>query len=359
VSDTPVRSALLLAAILLAAMPCMAGASVRLEGLGPNLFGIVDDEVADLLGYPQLNALSSDWAAGFDLPTYDFCHIYAKSPGPVSVAGVVTAEDWMDGVQGIPSIAVAASRARWAVGVEVTVADFQGMRSSPPFWGPGETTLTGMQFGWWSVGNANLGGRWSGDDFALDATVGADLDRGVYWRVWPDTFIRTGENYDAVITPALRLTLGRGSVRWRYMTACEYNRSWDDIYDTIGGRVHMSESWTRYVLSAVAGPEYWPNRNLFVAAALRMQAVSQLSTWSWRLRVPVGMEWNQGPWTLRLGAEASALLTTSGGLKADFERNLYFGLGIRPAPHVTIDLVPSLDDAANLRAWQLGVRADF
>lgn len=358
-NDTPVRSALVLAAILLVATPCIAGASVRLEGLGPDLVGIVEDEVADLLGYPQLNALASAWAVGFDLPTYDFCHVYARSPGPVSVAGIVTAENWTDGVQGIPSIVAAGSHGRWAVGAELTLADFQGMRSTPPFWGPSETTLSGVQFGWWKVGNGNLGGRWSGDDFALDGTVSADLERGVYWRVSPDTFIRTGENCNAVITPALRLTLGRGSVRWRYMTAYEYTRSWDAFYDTIGGQVHMSQDWTEHVLSAEAGSEYRPDRNLLVAAALQMRAVSQLQTWSWRLRVPAGLEWNQGPWTLRLGAEASVLLTASGGLKAEFDRAVYFGLGIRPTQHMTIDLVPSLDDAANLRAWQLGARVDF
>jgi len=196
----------------------------------------------------------------------------------------------------------------------------------------------------------------------LDGNAGLLLARGYWMRGTLDSFVLCGDSRSTVVSPVLRLTLPRDMVTWRVLASYTHTMLREDFYDTLNGLLFQRRE-TRHQLGLTGGLVFTPRPNFVVTAGLRCHVLPAAHNWSWNLLSPAGFEWNSGPLTLRIGAEASVGFWTSelrhGAVTTYFHNTTYFGLGVRPLPRLSFDFTPCMEDIANLRGWELGATATF
>jgi len=320
-------------------------ASVRMDGLGWNLSDLIDDPVADMLTYPQLNVLSPGRLVGVEMNQLGYYHPYARATGRLSVAATLDA-----GLGGLtascdPSLALATQVGPLSLGASARFA-FIDEPVSPPK----DISWRWITFNH-DVGIAVVGVRWNRPAMALDVNVsGGEYDHYM-WSTdgGSDTLF---ERYCVTsLTPLLRVTWLREHLSWRAIISYGCGGTdWPDHHFYIEERT----------LSLGGGPAFAAG-NLLAVAGLRANASSYGGDWLWDLRLPAGVEWSPGPVVFRLGTYAQCSFRTSaaGATYQGFVGHVSIGLGLRPVEHLRLDFVPDMDNAANLRGWSLAAALDF
>jgi hypothetical protein len=331
-------------------------ASIRMTGLGPNMVGVVDDPVTDMLRYPQLNALEDEWLTGLEMRQPGDYFPFARTPGRLSVAAALDAELEEEGADGDPSLAVSWRTDKLAIGASVTAwainqrprDDWEDLR--------GDTSASWSGYGY-GLGEGTIGCSWSKPGFALDGNIDVDLARGFWWRGTLDSFVQCGDNRSTVISPVLRLTFARDRITWRVLASYSHTFFHEDFYDTLGERSYKRrENW--HTLGLTGGATLRPAPSFLVATELRSRVSPAAQECTWDFLLPAGCEWHHGPLTLRMGAEAGVTLSSAawrhGKIGVRFYNQTYFGLGLTPIPRVSLDFTPYMEDIASLRGWKVG-----
>ena len=108
--------------MVLGLLACGASlASVRMDGLGPNLVDLIDDPVTDLMRYPQLNVLTPGWLVGVEKGWSYYPYVRATGRWSVAAALKATRGDTMYVCS--PSLAVAGQSGRYSFGLALTSVD--------------------------------------------------------------------------------------------------------------------------------------------------------------------------------------------------------------------------------------------
>jgi hypothetical protein len=315
-----------------------------MAGLGWGLAGFVDDPVTDMVVYPQLNVLTPGWLVGIEMSQPGSYGPYFHSHGRWSFAANLDAraagkDGWCD-----PSLAVATQVGLFSLGAGATPG-FIDESTSPPkdiSWGSVSTSH--------DVGDVMVGARWSGVGVSMDGNIGAGEYDNYSWS--------TDGGSDTVLdvlryphlTPSLRVTWLGKQLSWRAIASYEYDR----------GEWSSHETWRQHTLSLKGGPVY-RSKSLLVASRLTARTTSYKGNLFWGTTLAACMEWNTGPVTLRLGTDAAVSFQTARGRTdyGGFKSNMYAGLALRPVEHLRLDFAPDMDNAANLRGWQLAATFDF
>ena len=324
-------------------------ASVRLDGLGPNLVDIIDDPVTDLLLYPQVNVLTPGWLAGIETNQSGYYHPYAsRTTGRWSVAAALDATLGDTLYVYSPSLALSAQAGQLSFGVAATTFGI-GDWAKPPRW-LSEDTAAG--WGAFSTGNwrVTLGARWHGPGFTLDGNVSGGASEELYGGLVPSCYSEV-----KAFTPSLRMSWPGEHLSWRGVV----------VYDYVRDR-HIQPDWTHpqvsdfRTLALVGGPTFTAG-NLLACAGLRAELDPYGHEWAWGFNLPAGIEWNPGPAVFRLGTEPLVVHAPSlpGKVHMAFENHVYIGFGLRPAKRLRLDFMPDMENAANLRAWHLAAALDF
>jgi len=326
-------------------------ASVRMDGLGPNLASLIDDPVTDLLRYPQLSVLTPGWLVGIELNQPGSYHPYARATGRWSVAAALDATLSDSTAHYDPSVALATQVGPVSIGAAATFGFID--EPVPPRLELPDDTMWPYIWKVRDIGKAVLGARWYGPGFTLDGNV-----NGYVWEryVWHQGGILIGRGQNLWLTPALRMSWPGEHLRWRGIASYEYKRhNWPGTY---GG------ASCYHTLSLSGGPTFTAGNLLATAGLHSTVRTQQLSNWLyWDLCLPLGIEWNSGPVVFRLGADAGVSFQTATGWPGadnmEFRNHTYVGLGLRPVEHLRLDFTPDMDNAANLRGWSLAAALDF
>jgi hypothetical protein len=323
--------------VLLGLLACgLSFASVRMAGLGWGLTGMVDDPVTDMMIYPQLNVLTPEWLVGIEMKQPGSYNPYFHSHGRWSFAAdldVYAAEK--DGSCD-PSLAVATQVGPLSLGASARFA-FIDEPVSPPKdirWG-------GISFNH-DIGVAVVGVRWSRPAMTLDFAIsGGEYDHYM-WSTDGGSDTLLDRYFETSLTPLLRATWLRDRLSWRAFMSYTC-----DATDWPGHRASR-----QHTLSLSGGPTFAAG-NLLAVSGLRATVKPQAHYCWWDLRLPVGIEWNPGPFVLRLGADAQY------SSNLGFGSRTYVGLGLRPTEHMRLDFAPDMDNAANLRGWELAAALEL
>jgi hypothetical protein len=331
--------------VLLGMMACgLSFASVRMDGLGPGLVDLVDDPVTDLLRYPQLNVLTPGWLVGVEMNQAGHYFPYARTSGRWSVAAALDATLNDARLYCDPSLALATQVGPVSMGVSAT-ADFLDEPIVPPGDSPPWIYAATVR----EVGEAVIGARWNGPGFVLDCRAGGYEWEAFGWRPSGDSAVLVDRREHPSLTSALRMTWPGEHLSWRGIVDYAYT---DEVWFVGYGLTDM------HTLSLTGGTTFATSA-LLAAGSVRVAATILKYCWIWNLRLPVGVEWSQGPVTLRLGADAAVSFATAGKTYRGFKGHTYVGLGLRPVERLRLDFVPDMDNAANLRAWKLAAAFEF
>jgi hypothetical protein len=352
--DTPVRSSRItavqsrkagLAAAVMGLLICsVAPGSVRLEGLGPNLVDLIDDPVTDLMRYPQLNVLTPGWLVGTEKGPVK-SYPYARITGRWSVAAATEATRGDTMYVCSPSLAAATRSRVLSFGLALTISRLGDWERRP------EWVANHAKAGWeaLSMGNwrANVGCRWNGPGFIVDGNLSGFASEHL-----PDPYI-----YSLMkeLTPSLRVTWSGEHLSWRGLAVFDWERRREYLKDE--NTSPNPYVWRSQTLALVGGPTFILGDSL-ACVGFRAGIGRDNSDWRWGFHLPIGIEWTPGPVVFRLGAEATVdkwwMLQRPG-----FDDGIYFGLGLKPIDRLRLDFVPDMDDAANLRGWELAASYEF
>jgi hypothetical protein len=332
--------------VVLGLFVCSAAlGSVRLDGLGSGLLDIIEDPVADMTRYPQLNVLAPGWLVGVEMNQTGHYRPYARTSGRWSVAAALDATLKDTRVYCDPSLALATQAGPVSLGVSAT-ADFLDepivppKRDSPPW-------IYAVRIR--EVGEAVIGARWYGRGFTLDGSVRGYEWEAFDWRPSGDSAVLVDRHEHPSLTSSLRMTWPGKHLNWRGIVDYAYV----DEVGVIGYGLTDKHS------VSLSGGTAFATATLLAAGGLRVAASDLTYYWTWNLRLPVGIEWSPGPVTLRLGADAAVSFATAKPTYRGFKGHTYVGLGLRPVERLRLDFVPDMDDAANLRGWELAASYEF
>jgi hypothetical protein len=332
----------------------LSPASVRMDGLGPNLAGLIDDPVSDLLSYPQLNVLTPGWLVGVETNQSDYYHPYARTTGRLSVAAALAATLGDTAYDYAPSLALAAQAGKLSIGVATTVSGLGGW-AIPPGWLIQDTTPSWMRFfrGDWQV---TLGTRWNGPGFTLDGDVGGSAGDEFFSHVRHDS-VYIYDYYEwKSLTPSLRIGWPGQRLSWRGIIGYHYLRLRRTGPNWTNPQVSLD-----HTLSLSGGPTFTAG-DLLACAGLRL-ATNPTVPFGLTARLPAGIEWSPGPVIFRLGTDPRVLYSSDPRvpreLRLVFWNSICIGLGLRPVEHLRLDFVPDMDNAANLSGWSLAAAFDF
>jgi hypothetical protein len=327
-----------------------------MDGIGPNLAGIVDDQVTDLLCYPQLNALARGWLVGIEMNQSGDYYPYARTPGPLSLAAALDATLRDSAVDCNPSAALAVQTGQWSIGAGTTVGTL-GNRVVPPEELIGDTSSLLIYTVREGV-RATAGARWAGSGLSVDGNLSGFRRDGLEWRVTRDSVVQAGDYSETSVSPSLRVTVPGEHLCWRGIA------SYTHWYG--GWRYYEWPEYPRettHELALGGGLTYGHGPSLLGAAGLQAAVSPVAHYWSWSFRLPVGLEWDSGPIAARLGADVSLSLRTvkwrGGAIETHFGNRVYFGLGLKPTEHLRLDFVPYMENVADLRGWRLAAALDF
>jgi hypothetical protein len=161
------------------------------------------------------------------------------------------------------------------------------------------------------------------------------------------------------LAPSIRLSLPDGGLCWRGLASCILTIREKRRFDT-------SDTWTsetdlpERALEIAGGLTYVHGSDLLISTGIRARTDRNDLGSGAAVFLPIGLEWYWGHATVRLGVDAwysaygSADWTDSG-----FAKHVYLGMGLRPTEHLRLDFAPDMDDAANLRGWELAGLYEF
>jgi|WetSurMetagenome_2_1015567.scaffolds.fasta_scaffold156361_2 hypothetical protein len=307
-----------------------------------------------------MSAASAAWLGCVEFGKNEHVYVFARTPGPFSAGCVVNAklvDD--DGEYAVPSLALAAGGRRFSVGVAATIGRLT-LPTCPWNWPRDDTNRHWSSSESWSIGDGTVGVRWSGTRYTLDGNIDVARYGEVSWRAeTPDTFARTGDITNTRLTPGVRLSIPDGSICWRglasfVLTVREQRRF--DTPDTWTSKTDLSER----ALELAGGLTYVHGSDLSVSTGVRARAYGNVTGTGVVVCLPVGLEWFWGPAAVRLGVDASyGAFRTEDWAYSGFARRVYMGLGLRPTKRLRLDFAPDMDDAADLRDWQLAGSYEF
>lgn len=347
-----------LAVLLTLAAGVLAGASfaaegeyysLRIRGMGEALAGVLDDAVSDMVRFPQRGCLDPGWLAGLEMYEPGSYYLAARKPGPVALGALVNAV-----LEGQPS---------------VTSGAVASMKTGRFGWGAyGEILDLGTDYG---TGGAEPNLHYSRPHFAWRGRVGAMVPVGAaeldvtlagmqygttLWYGHPDSVPPDREHSIFDISPAMRLSVGRGRFRWRGLVGYRHSRQSSTVYhnsyppDTVWTyRFDMHETWL------TIGTQVDPGYGLLVAAAAS-------GTAEWGLihdehvllfETRVGLEKEVGPLTVRLGPGLRYVYSHLEGTSG-FHPRFSAGLGLHLLPGLRTDFLVNSGDLANLASWRFG-----
>jgi hypothetical protein len=315
-----------------------------MAGLGWGLAGFVDDPVTDMVVYPQLNVLTPGWLVGIEMSQPGSYGPYFHSHGRWSFAANLDAhaagkDGWCD-----PSLAVATQVGPLSLGAGATLG-FIDEPTTPPadiHWG----SVSVLH----DVGDAVVGARWSGAGVSVDGNIGVGEYDDYVWRTDGISDTTLDILRHPYLRPSLRMTWPGKQLSWRAIAS----------YECDHGKWPSHETWRKHTLSLNGGPIY-RSKSLLVASRFTARTTIHEANMYWGTTLAAGMEWNTGPVTLRLGTDAGVSFTTSRGQTdyRGFTSSTYAGLGLRPVERLRLDFAPDMDNAANLRGWQLAASYEF
>jgi hypothetical protein len=334
---------------LLGLLACgLSLASVRLDGLGPNLVDIIDDPVTDLLRYPQLNVLTPGWLVGverdhsFGYPCYN---PYARVTGRWSVAATLRATHGDTMYFCTPSLAVATRSRAFNVGVALTISR-PGDWETRPEWArrDAKTRWEAHSIGNWRAG---VGCRWNGPGLTIDGNLS-----GVANEERRDPYVYS---LAKELNSLLRVTWSGEHLRWRILAAYDWEHRREYIDDeNLNPNPYV---WRSQTLALISGPTFIVG-DLLVCVGLRSGIGRDDGHWKWGFHVPIGIEWTPGLVVFRLGVEG-AVDKWSTLPRPGFDDGIFLGLGLSPTDRLRFDFVPDMDNAANLRGWELAAAFEF
>jgi hypothetical protein len=347
-----VRSGTLKSCVLVCAVWASAAASLRLDAIGPNLAGILDDPVWDFSAYPQLNCLDSGWLAGGEFLTDDRYCLFGRPPGPLSVGAVV------------PMTLKARGDIRLAVPLSVRTRKLTlGATMWVPTWlTPNADTLYrwytdhywARTFDW----SGYLGCHWTRPMFSADAGVALAFQEITNWTVADSVVTVRSRERRQGLKPAVRLTLGRGRLAFRAIASYQHwfvNQV--DYYPYVSPSLIESAELT-------VGLVWRPVGQATLSAAVRAGLHSSLGPFSpWLLEqavvIPVGVEFTPlgSVMTWRLGVDLQ--YDSDFFRRPAFRRHFHAGFAVNPLRNLSIEFLPGLDDAAVLTDWEVAFTVKF
>lgn len=345
----------LIAVLLLLALLALPahGASLRMEALGTDLIGIIDDPGTDMTEYPEGNTFRTDWLTGLELPESDFYGLRVLKPGPFSIGADVFG--YLGMYAGFPHLTVPVSFRAAGLGWGAAIGFPRWFPAAIDTADPVGATAYFPRL----EDHATLGACWLGRGLRLDARLAVSVEQS---ETWVDTGAGARRSTSDVLAsqePSLRLAANFGDLT--LSTGASYLRQGDYLTDAVSGaRIDHPDVINR--LTPYVGFAYSRRKGLTLAAALKPQVTLETfggSDWSWGLSVPVGIEWTTGILTARLGAELATPFPNSFTEAPSFSRYLTAGFAVKPVPRLTLDFNPSVDDLSNLYEWQLGASYTF
>jgi len=342
--------------------------SARLDGLGPDLSGIIDDRTTDVLAYPQLNAFRHTWLADVDAINLDRIRFLLCKPGRLSVVGAVDAD--LLGLYAFPTASVALGLGSWTVGSSFSPMSVRRMPARPYFWVPGDTdNLLWSEGTCGPVGDCRLGASWTRPGITLDLGLYAAWDWWVgFVGVAPDTFMRTRDGLYTHLSPDLRISIRNDRLCGRFLASLTRTLLRQRQFDTYGDWVSRTYFTKDGSYDISAGLTY-TLKNLVLAAGLRHQGWlgDELGSRSWTrcLFLPVCLEWSRRPIAVRAGAEVwygnGYLDWRERFVPLGLQRSrFYWGLGLNPTRHLRFDFSRSNYYAmSSARAWEIAASYEF
>jgi hypothetical protein len=313
--------------------------SIRMEALGRDLVGLVDDRASDLIAFPHRNCTFETWHAGLSVLSHRQYQLFGTNPGPLSFAGFTEPYlgDQSDGRPAFLSVSFPGLGTSW--GIEVGYTD--GAKYGP---------IAGAQlpgYAWYySEGvRAITGAATSLGSCELDALLEATYAWGpCYYREGDSTIYTDLHVTQVEVLPTLRLTVPVAGVNLRAMASYARNEH----------RYPESPPDIGHSASLVAGVGYRPVDRLLLASGIRTRwAIGRRLPTMTHWRVPVGLEYRLGPTTLRLGVVLKQQYFTKFTDFA-FDRNLTAGFALHPLRNVRLDFVVGTQDAINIESWEFG-----
>lgn len=323
-------------------------ASVRMDGLGLNLAGLIDDPVTDMLAYPQLNVIRPGWLAGVEMSPTGYYYPYIRATGRVSVAAALDVSTRYSRVYWSPSLAFATPAGPLSIGASagVGLTDVPLARPMPGYpWGY-------SMYDWRDIGNAVLGARWRRAGLTLDVNVNGGIWELLRWD-GGDTLAHRWQNLR--LGPELRVGLPGEHHSWRGIVSYTYHR--------VTGASDRPP-WVEHVMSLQGGPAY-RTRSLLAAAGLQATVRSSSSGSvlpGWSLLLLMGIEWTPGWFVFRCGTDVGVSFAPSwwGPLSPGFdEPQAYLGLGLGPVKRLRLDFTPDIHDLTNLHGCELAASFEF
>jgi hypothetical protein len=320
-----------------------------LDAVGPYLAGIIDDDIWDFSYYAQGNCAHTNWMAGAEVLADDRYGLFARSPGPVSFGAVLPFE-LSDARQAdlILPVSFRVLRLNW--GIATYIPHIVAPTPDTTF-DPG-SILFDFTYPWSSV----VGCGWSRPGIALDANLGVAFKEFTNWTVPESAVVIATRDRFAGQIPSVRLTLGSRELMFRSILTYEHWFHQHVEYQ----HLHLRAEWDEpdHAADLALGVAWRPGDRLLVAAALRGRAralvneqASPRADWKLNARLPVGVEFTTGVLTTRVGADL--YWTNLPWVEQQFQRNIYAGLAVRVHRSVMLEFLPDLDNAANLRGWEL------